>query len=114
MAYELTSLVHDKNEADKATQTSKSLFGGMADAENMPKTVLTNTDLQNGEIGLLDIMVIAKLAQSKGEARRLVGQGGISIDGQKVEDFAMMISETELKNSIVIKKGKKIFHKVSL
>ncbi len=114
LAYELTSLVHDKQEADKAMETAKSLFSGMAEAENMPETLLTSENLQNGEIGILDIMVIAKLAQSKGEARRLVGQGGISVNGQKVEDFAIMINEEELKKGIVVKKGKKIFHKISL
>ncbi len=114
LAYELTSLVHDKNEADKAIETAKSLFGGAADAENMPTTELTADNLQDGAIGVLDMLTLCNLAQSKGEARRLVQQGGISIDGEKVNDIAQTISAETLSQGIVVKKGKKIFHKITL
>ncbi len=114
LAYELTSLVHDKNEADKALDTAKSLFGGAADAENMPATELSAENVTDGKVGILDILVLTSLAQSKGEARRLVQQGGISVDGEKITDFAQTISADALKASVVVKKGKKIFHKVTL
>ncbi len=114
LAYELTSLVHCKDEADKALNTSKSLFGGAADEENMPSTELSAENVTDGGIGILDILVLSKLAQSKGEARRLVQQGGISVDGEKVADFAAVISADTLKTGIVVKKGKKIFHKITL
>ncbi len=80
----------------------------------MPSTELTKEQITNGEIAIPDLLVITSLAQSKGEARRLIQQGGISIDKEKVTDFAKTVSADELKQSIVIKKGKKIFHKVSL
>lgn len=114
LAYELTSLVHCKEEADKAKETAKSLFGGEADAAHMPATVLDAALVADGQVGVLEMLVATGLAPSKGEARRLVQQGGIVLDGEKVDNVAATVSVTTLQAGIVLKKGKKIYHKVSL
>lgn len=114
LAYELTRLVHSEQEADKALATAKSLFGGAADAEHMPSTELTQDALTDRQIGVLDLLVAAGLAPSKGEARRLVQQGGVSIDNEKVADATAVITAQTLQTGIVIKKGKKVYHKVTL
>ena len=111
LAFELTKLVHGEEEAAKAREVSKSLFGGGADDANMPTTVLTDADFVNGEIGLLDLMVKGELIASKGEGRRLIQQGGISVDGEKITDATISFSSEKIKDGIVVKKGKKIFHK---
>ncbi len=114
LAYELTKLVHGEEEATKAREVSKSLFGGGADNANMPTTTLTDDDFTDGKIGLLDLLVKAGLAPSKGEGRRLVQQGGVSVDDEKVTDVALQIEKEKITNGIIIKKGKKVFHKVTL
>ncbi|MBO4446384.1 MAG: tyrosine--tRNA ligase, partial [Clostridia bacterium] len=114
LAYELTNMVHGKEEADKAQATARALFSGAGDLENMPSTTLDAADLQDGSIGLLTILVKAGLAPSNGEARRLVQQGGVSVDDVKVTDPQTRYDEAALKNGIVVKKGKKVFHKVTL
>ncbi|MDE5946358.1 MAG: tyrosine--tRNA ligase [Oscillospiraceae bacterium] len=113
LAYELTKLVHGKDEADKALESAKSVFGGTGVSDNMPTTELTAEDLTDGNIGLLNLLVKTKLCPSVSEARRLVQQGGISIDGEKISDpktFLCFNSETD----IIIKKGKKVYHRVIL
>ena len=114
LAYELTNMVHGKEEADKAQATARALFSGAGDLENMPETKLDATDLTDGKIGILSIMVKAGLASSNGEARRLVQQGGISVDDAKVTDPQTSFDADALANGIVVKKGKKVFHKVTL
>ena len=114
LAYELTELVHGKEEAEKAQATARALFSGAADTENMPSTQLSEEDLQDGQIGILTLMVKAGLAASNGEARRLVQQGGVLVDGEKVADAKDAFNVEQLKNGLVIKKGKKIYHKVTL
>ncbi|MEG1381330.1 MAG: tyrosine--tRNA ligase [Ruthenibacterium sp.] len=114
LAFELTSLVHCTEEAEKSRATAKSLFGGEMDAEHMPATVLDAALVTDGNVSVLDMLVAAGLAPSKGEARRLVQQGGISVENEKITDIAATVSAETLKNGIVIKKGKKIHHKVSL
>ena len=114
LAYELTEMVHGKEEADKAQATARALFGGAGDLENMPETTLDAADLTDGKIGILTIMVKAGLASSNGEARRLVQQGGISVDDAKVTDPQISFDEAALGAGIVVKKGKKVFHKVTL
>lgn len=114
LAHELTELVHGKEEADKAAEAAAALFAGGGDDANMPTTVLTAADLSDGSIGILDALVKIGIAKSKGEARRLVDQGGITVDGNKVEAQDFRISEEMLKNGTKIKKGKKIFHKLTL
>ena len=114
LAYELTNMVHGKEEADKAQATARALFSGAGDLENMPETKLDAADLTDGKIGILSIMVKAGLASSNGEARRLVQQGGISVDDAKVTDPQTSFDEAALGAGIVVKKGKKVFHKVTL
>ena len=110
LAHELTEMVHGKEEADKAEAAAKALFSGEGDDENMPTTELDNVD-DNG-ISLLDAMVIAKLITSKGEGRRLIEQGGVSVNGEKVTDVYMNLSKELLFEGVKIKKGKKVFHKI--
>ena len=114
LAYELTSLVHGKEEAEKAQETSRNLFSGAVDSENMPATVLDVSLVQDGQVGLLTVLTAAKLVSSNREARQLVQQGGIMLDGEKVSDPATRLSVEALTKGIVIKKGKKVYHKVSL
>ena len=114
LAFELTALVHGKDEADKAQATSRSLFSGAGDDENMPTTTLAADMLKDGGIGILDLMVACGLTASKGEARRLVQQGGVTLDGEKVTDIALTVSAEQLKAGVKIRKGKKVFHKAVL
>ena len=114
LAFELTALVHGKDEADKARATSRSLFSGAGDDENMPTTALTADKLTDGGIGILDLMVACALAASKGEARRLVQQGGVTLDGEKVTDIALTVSAEQLKAGVKLRKGKKVFHRATL
>lgn len=113
LAYEVTKLVHGEDEANKARDAAKAIFADNADTQNMPSTTISESELENGEIGVLSLLVLTKLASSNGEARRLIQGGGVSIDDEKVADPAMMVVVSEAdKGYIVIKKGKKIFHKV--
>ena len=112
LAHELTELVHGKEEADKAEQAAKALFSGEGDDQNMPTTELE--DVPEEGIPLLDAMVIAKLIASKGEGRRLVEQGGVSVNGDKVNDVYFVLTKEALKEGVKVKKGKKVFHKIIL
>ncbi len=114
LAFELTKMVHGEQAAEKAQATARSLFGGVADAENMPATVLKAGDLQAGSLSILDALVACGLAPSKGEARRLIQQGGISLDGEKVADPTTTLAAGALAKGIVIKKGKKVYHKITV
>lgn len=114
LAYELTKMVHGEEEANKAQTAAKQLFGGAGDSANMPTTTLTAADLTDGAISLADLMIKAGLAPSKGEVRRLVQQGGVSVNDVKVNDFAESCDEAALRAGLIIKKGKKVFHKVVL
>lgn len=114
LAYELTKLVHGEEEAQKAQAAAHAIFSGAADTADMPCTVLDAAQLQDGAIGVLDLLVAAKLASSKGEGRRLIQQGGIAIDGEKVTDPTQTVAQEALRAGIVLKKGKKVYHKVTL
>ena len=114
LAYELTELIHGKEEAEKAQETARALFGNKANLENMPSTTLTDDDFTDGEIGVLALLCKIGLTASNGEARRLVTQGGISIDDEKVTDPKATISKDAIANGVIVKKGKKIFHKATL
>ena len=114
LAYELTALVHGEEEAAKAQETAKSLFSGGANNANMPTTTLTDADFTDDSINIMDLLVKAGLTPSKGEARRLVQQGGISVDDAKITDFAHNIAKDAVANGIIVKKGKKVFHKITL
>ena len=109
LAYELTNLVHGKEEADKAKEVSRSLFSGTGDDSNMPTTELEGVSEEG--MGILDLLMACSLCTSKGEARRLVEQGGVSLDGEKVSAPAFVVSKEALVNGVKIKKGKKVFHK---
>ena len=110
LAHELTEMVHGKEEADKAEKAAKALFSGMGDDENMPTTELENVPEEG--YPLLDAMVLAGLITSKGEGRRLIEQGGVSINDEKVTDVYAVLTKDMLKSGVKIKKGKKVFHKV--
>ncbi len=114
LAYEVTKLIHGQIEADKAQSAAKALFGGGADNSNMPTTALSDDDLTDGEIAILDIMQKAGLIPSKGEGRRLVQQGGVSVDDEKVTDISLKFTKEQLEKGIIIKKGKKVFHKITM
>ena len=113
LAYELTKLVHGEDEANKAQEAARALFGGGADSDNMPSTELNAADFADGKIGIIDILVKAGLAKSRGEARRLIEQGGVSVNDEKIKslDFALTADEIAV-NPAIVKKGKKIFHKI--
>ena len=113
LAFEITKLVHGEEEAQKALNAARALFSGEGDDANMPTTELSKEEMGE-EIGLLDLLVLTKLAASKGEARRLIDQGGISINGEKVSDVNLRLKQADLAEPIKIKKGKKAFHKVVL
>ncbi len=114
LAYNLTELIHGTEEADKARATAKALFSGEGDDANMPSTEVPEAELSDGSILLTDLLVLGKLTKSKGEGRRLIQQGGISIAGEKVQDFNHSISVEELKDGVKVRKGKKIYHKFYL
>ena len=114
LAWELTKMVHGEQEADKAQATARGLFSGAADHENMPATTLNAALVKDGKVGLLAAMVAAKLCGSNREARQLVQQGGVLLDGEKVTDPATALSVEQLQKGVVIKKGKKTYHKVML
>ena len=115
LAFELTQMVHGTEEAEKAQASARALFGGGANAENMPTTEITVADLTDGAINILDLMLKAGLIPSKGEGRRLVQQGGVSVDDAKVSDISKTFTAADFeKGHVIIKKGKKVFHKVVL
>ena len=114
LAYELTSMVHGAEEAEKAQSAARQLFSGVADHENMPTTQLDAALVKDGKVGLLAAMVGAKLCGSNREARQLVQQGGVLVDGEKVTDPTFGLTVEQLQNGVVIKKGKKTYYKVML
>ena len=114
LAYELTKMVHGEEEAEKAQATARGLFSGAADHENMPATTLSADLVKDGAVGLLAAMVAAGLCGSNREARQLVQQGGVLVDGEKVTDPKAVLTVDALNKGVVIKKGKKVYHKVTL
>uniref|UniRef100_UPI00402A3CA3 tyrosine--tRNA ligase n=1 Tax=Gemmiger formicilis TaxID=745368 RepID=UPI00402A3CA3 len=114
LAYELTKMVHGEEEAEKAQATARGLFSGAADHENMPGTKLDAELVKDGGVGLLAAMVAAGLCGSNREARQLVQQGGVLVDGEKVTDPKAVLTVDALNKGVVIKKGKKVYHKVVL
>ncbi|MBR6618640.1 MAG: tyrosine--tRNA ligase [Oscillospiraceae bacterium] len=111
LAYELTALVHGEEEAKKALDAARAVFAGAGNSENMPTTELTADQLTDGAMNILDMMMAAKLIPTKSEGRRLVQQGGVSVNNEKVTDPNAMIA---VEGEVIIKKGKKVFHKVVL
>ncbi len=112
LAYELTKLVHGEEEAKKAEEAAKALFGGGANTDNMPTTVLSKDEFTDGAIGLIDMMIKAGIIKSRGEGRRLIEQGGVAVDDEKAKSFADTVSMDSFeKGHVIVKKGKKIFVK---
>ncbi len=113
LAFEMTNLVHGEEEAVKAQTAAKALFAGGADLSNMPTVEVTDEDFSEGEISIVKILVKASIAKSNGEAKRLIQQGGISVNDEKVADFAATIAESKITDEeVIIKKGKKVFYKI--
>ncbi|MBP1587581.1 MAG: tyrosine--tRNA ligase [Clostridia bacterium] len=111
LAYEITRIVHGQEEADKARETSKSFFGGAKDNADIPTT---KVELDGDEISLVDLLVISKLAPSKSEARRLIESGSVSVNDDKVTDRNASVAKEAIEGGLILKKGKKTFHKITL
>jgi len=111
LAFELTSLVHGKEEAEKAQQSAKALFAGGGDDSNMPTTKLI---IEGNEISIIDVLVETKLCSSRGEAKKLIQQGGVSVEEEKIIDLGYKFSIEQLKDGVKIKKGKKIYHRITI
>ena len=113
LAYELTALVHGEEEAKKAEESAKALFGAGGDSANMPTSVLADADFENGSINVLSMLVTTGLCPSRGEARRLVQQGGVTIDDVKVASIDESLARERFEGEgIIVRKGKKVFHRV--
>ena len=114
LAFELTKLVHGEEEAQKAEAAAKALFAGGSDDSNMPTTELTEDQLTDGSIAILDLMLACKLVPSKGEGRRLVQQGGVMVNEEKVASIDASFTAEQLRQGLKIRKGKKVYHKAVL
>lgn len=115
LAFEVTKLIHGAEEAQKAQSAAKALFSSSADAEHMPTTVLKPEQFTDDAITVIDILVAASLAKSKGEARRLIEQGCITVDDGRVTNLGAAVSKADFaKGHVLVKKGKKVFHKIVL
>ena len=113
LAYELTALVHGEEEAKKAEESAKALFGAGGDSANMPTSVLADADFENGSINVLSMLVTTGLCPSRGEARRLVQQGGVTVDDVKVASIDESLARERFEGEgIIVRKGKKVFHRV--
>ena len=112
LAHELTAMVHGPETADRAREAARALFSGEGDDANMPTTVLD--DVPAGGIGILDLMTRCGLASSKGEARRLIQQGGVALDGEKVASVDAVVTPEALQRGVKLRKGKKVFHRAVL
>jgi len=115
LAYELTALVHGEEEAKKCEAAAKAVFSGTGESADMPSTVISVDNFTDDKISVIDILVASGLASSRGEARRLIEQGGISVDGEKVASVHSDVNKSSFeKGHVIIKKGKKVFHKITL
>lgn len=115
LAFEVTKLIHGEEEAQKAQSAAKALFSSSADTAHMPTTALKPEQLADGSITVIDLLVASSLAKSKGEARRLIEQGGITVDDARVTELTAAVSKTDFeKGHVLVKKGKKVFHKIVL
>lgn len=111
LAYSLTELVHGKEEADKAQSAAKALFSNGSDDSNMPSTVVSDDCLTDGKITVLALMSMAGMIKSNSEGRKLIQQNGVSVNDVKVSDVFQAVTNEDLEKSVIIKKGKKVFHK---
>ena len=112
LAYHLTELVHGKEEADKAQAAAKALFGGSGDSENMPKVELTNADFTDGKIDILNLLIKCNFAQSRGEAKRLIQQNGVTVAEQTISAMDRVYTPEDFNDGLIVRKGKKHFCKV--
>ena len=111
LAFELTKLVHGDEEAEKAREAARALFSGEGDDASMPTT---EVETGGDGIGIIDLLIACGLASSRGEARRLIQQGGVSVNGEKVPDQDLTVSADDLREGVKIRKGKKVFHRAVL
>ncbi len=115
LAYELTKLVHNEEEANKALDAARALFSAGGSIENMPKTELTDANFADGKINIIEMLLVSKLCPSRGEARRLIQQGGVTVGDDKVTDFAKEYTASDFEgDGLIVKKGKKTFHRFTL
>ena len=114
LAYELTELVHGKEEAEKAREASKALFSGNGSSENMPTAALKEEDFRDDKVDILQILVSANMTASRGEARRAVEQGGVTVNGDKISDIHTAYEKSAFNDEFIVKKGKKSFCKITL
>ena len=114
LAWELTNLVHGQEEADKAKEASLALFAGGGNSENMPSTHLNDEDFTDGAVDIITLLVKASLAGSRGDARRTVEQGGVTVNGEKISDIKQSFSKNDFAGDFVLKKGKKSFMKYTV
>ena len=114
LAYELTSLVHGEEEARKAEASAKALFAGGGSSENMPTTEITESELSDGAMDIMTVLVRSGLCASKSEARRNIQQGGVTVNDEKITDISKSFGADELKKGIIVRRGKKNYSKVIL
>ena len=115
LAYELTEMVHGKEEADKALEAAKALFTPGADSANVPSFALEAAQFSaEGTIPVIDVLTLAGLCPSKSEARRAIQQGGVTVGEEKVTDLAAVLTQEEVKNGVMVRRGKKTFKKITL
>ena len=114
LAYEVTALIHGNEEAQKALEAARSVFSAGSSSADMPTTELTAADMTDGKISVVDMLVKSKLAPSKGEAKRLIQQGGVIVGERKIADFAETVSDSEFADGLIVKKGKKTYHRFVL
>ncbi len=111
LAYELTLIIHGKEEADKADAAAKALFGGAGNTDDMPSTTLTDSDFIDGEVAVLQMLVVSGVAKSRNEARTLVMQGSITVNEEKITDIAKKFNKADIGDGLILRKGKKVYHK---
>jgi len=114
LAFELTELVHGKEHADASLASARALFGGGGDRENMPATEICDEDFVDGKIALANLLVKCELCPSTSEAKRLIKQGGVSVNDEKIADLSQSYDKAFFADEVIIKKGKKVYHKVTL
>jgi tyrosyl-tRNA synthetase len=116
LAYEVTSLIHGEEEAKKCEEAAKSVFGGGGSSENMPSTVIPSDLFSDGKVSVIDMLTVSGLAPSKGEARRLIQQGGIVVGGEKVTAIDKVVDKSDFESTdgVIVTKGKKTYHKFTV
>jgi tyrosyl-tRNA synthetase len=114
LAFEIKKIIHGEEEAAKAQKATEALFGGGGDSESIPTTAMSKEQLEKG-INIIDLLVMTGLAPSKGEARRLIAQGGVLVEDSKVESIDLAVSTADFKDGkLIIKKGKKTYHRIKI